>query len=156
MSRVTPCEGPGLRQHGSPRCATASEYSRGWTRAARLASRPLEPGRMIRIACVAAALLMTLSTPAKAQLRAVSDGPTPVLFGDNVLWGERSGETVQFVSAPLAGGPAVPFGTLAVPRRDAMWLAAAPGLLAVQLRDSRSPRTPARLYVAGQAGTFGQ
>jgi hypothetical protein len=109
---------------------------------------------MIRIACVVAALLVLSPTPANAQLRAVSDGPTPVLFGDRVLWGQRSGETMQFVSAPLSGGPAAPFAALAVPRRDEMWLAASPSLVAVQLRDSRSPSAPARLYVAGPDGAF--
>src|SRR5690348_14960131 len=109
---------------------------------------------MIRIACVVGALLLTASTPAFAQLRAVSDGPTPVLLGDRVLWGERSGETMQFVSAPVSGGPAVPFGSLPVPRRDVMWLAASPSLLAVQLRDFGSPRAPGRLYVAGTDGAF--
>jgi hypothetical protein len=43
---------------------------------------------------------------------------------------------------------------LAVPRRDSMWLAASPGLVAVQLRDSSSPSAPARLYVAGPDGGF--
>jgi hypothetical protein len=109
---------------------------------------------MIRIACVVGALLLTASTPAFAQLRAVSDGPTPVLFGDRVLWGERSGETLQFVSAPLSGGPAAPFGSLPVSRRDVMWLAASPSLLAVQLRAFGSPRAPGRLYVAGTDGAF--
>jgi WD40 repeat protein len=109
---------------------------------------------MIRIACVVAALLAASPAPALAQLRAVSDGPTPVLFGDRVLWGQRSGEIVQFVSAPVSGGPAVPFGELAVPRRDVMWLAASPSLLAVQLRDLRSPGAPGRLYVAGPDGAF--
>jgi hypothetical protein len=111
---------------------------------------------MIRIACVVAALSFLLPTPAKAQLRAISDGATPVLFGDRVLWGQRSGEIVQFVSAPVSGGPAVPFGSLPVPRRDVMWLAASPGLVAVQLRDFGSPSAPGRLFVAGQEGTFGQ
>jgi hypothetical protein len=110
---------------------------------------------MIRIVCVVAALLLLSPTLANAQLRAVSDGPAPVLFGDRVLWGQRSGETVQFLSAPLSGGPAVAFGSLAVPRRDAMWLAASPSQVAVQLRDRGSPSAPARLYVAGQEGTFG-
>src|SRR4051794_41704136 len=107
---------------------------------------------MIRIACVVTALLVTSPAPALAQLRAVSDGATPVLSGDRVLWGERSGEIVQFVSAPVSGGPAVPFGELAVPRRDVMRLAASPSLLAVQLRDLRSPGAPGRLYVAGAHG----
>jgi hypothetical protein len=106
---------------------------------------------MIRIACVVAALLLTSSTPAFAQLRAVSDGAPPVLFGDRVVWGARVGASVQFVSAPLAGGAAVPFGSLAVPARDELWLAASPGLLAVQARGSRAP---ARLYVAGADGAF--
>src|SRR3954471_10225339 len=109
---------------------------------------------MIRSACVVAALWLLLPAPANAQLRAVSDGPAPVLAGDRVLWGQRSGEIVHFVSAPVSGGPAVPFGDLAVPRRDTMWLAASPGLVAVQLRDSGSPSAPARLYVAGPDGAF--
>ena len=109
---------------------------------------------MIRSACVVAALWSLLPAPANAQLRAVSDGPAPVLAGDRVLWGQRSGEIVHFVSAPVSGGPAVPFGDLAVPRHDTMWLAASPGLVAVQLRDSGSPSAPARLYVAGPDGAF--
>lgn len=109
---------------------------------------------MIRIACVVAALLLTSSTPAFAQLRAVSNGPTPVLFGDRVLWGERAGDSMQFVSAPVSGGPATPFGSLRVPRRDVMWLAASPGLLAVQLREFGAPASPGRLYVAGTDGAF--
>jgi hypothetical protein len=109
---------------------------------------------MTRILGVVAALLLTMATSASAQLRAVSDGPTPILAGDRVLWGQRSGEIVQFVSAPISGGPAVPFGQLAVPRRDVMWLAASPTLLTVQLRDFGSPRAPGRLYVAGPDGAF--
>ncbi|WP_028061961.1 WD40 repeat domain-containing protein [Solirubrobacter soli] len=109
---------------------------------------------MIRFACVVGALLLASSTPAFAQLRAVSDGPAPVLEGDRVLWGERSGESVQFLSAPVSGGAATPFGSLTVPRRDVMWLAASPGLLAVQLRDGGSPSAPGRLYVAGADGAF--
>src|SRR5689334_14927106 len=100
---------------------------------------------MIRIACVVTALALASSTPAFAQLRAISDGPTPVLMGERVLWGQRSGETMQFVSAPVSGGAATPFGSLAVGRRDVMWLAASPGLLAVQLRDVGSPSAPGRL-----------
>ena len=110
---------------------------------------------MIRSACVVAALWSLLPAPANAQLRAVSDGPaTPILAGDRVLWGQRSGEIMQFVSAPISGGPAVPFGQLAVPRRDVMWLAASPSLLTVQLRDFGSPRAPGRLDVAGPDGAF--
>ena len=41
-----------------------------------------------------------------------------------------------------------------MPRRDVMWLAASPTLVAVQLRDSGSPRAPGRLYVAGPDGAF--
>src|SRR3954452_2929141 len=97
---------------------------------------------MIRSACVVAALWLLLPAPANAQLRAVSDGPTPVLAGDRVLWGQRSGDILHFVSAPVSGGPAVPFGDLAMSRRDAVWLAASPALVAVQLRDSGSASAP--------------
>ena len=46
---------------------------------------------MFRILGLVAALLLTMTTPARAQLRAISDGATPVLSGDRVLWGERVG-----------------------------------------------------------------
>jgi hypothetical protein len=109
---------------------------------------------MIRIACVVAALLLTMTTPARAQLRALSDGATPVLFGDRVLWGARSGETMQFVAAPVAGGPAVPFGGVPAHDREILWLAASPELVAVQLRSFDSPSAPGRLYAAGADGAF--
>jgi hypothetical protein len=112
---------------------------------------------MIRFACVVAALLVLSATPAEAQLRAVADGPTPVLFGDRVLWGTRSNGIMHFVSAPVTGNPpapAVPFGDVPMRARDVMWLAASGAQVAVQLRDFGAPRAPGRLYAAGPDGAF--
>jgi hypothetical protein len=112
---------------------------------------------MLRRACVVTALVCMVATPAEARLRAVADGPTPVVLGDRVLWGTRAADVMHFVSAPVSGGPAVPFGDLApVHRDDVMWLAASPTQVAVQLRDFRSPRAPGRLYAAGIDGVFGE
>ena len=83
-----------------------------------------------------------MATPAQAQLRAVSDGAAPILAGDRVLWGQRSGEIMHVVAAPLSGGAPVPFGDVPVRRSDDVWLAASPAQVAVQLRDSSSPSAP--------------
>src|SRR4051812_3198027 len=109
---------------------------------------------MFRVGCVVAALLFMVVTPAEARLRAVADGPTPVLFGDRVLWGTKSDGVVHFVSAPVSGGPSAPFGDVPVRDRDVMWLAASPAQVAVQLRSFDSPRAPGRLYAAGVDGVF--
>jgi len=109
---------------------------------------------MFRILGLAAALLLTMTTPARAQLRAISDGATPVVSGARVLWGERVGATMHLVSAPLSGGPAVPFGDVPVGARDVMWLAASPGLVAAQLRDAGSRGAAGRLFAAGPDGAF--
>src|SRR5436853_413483 len=69
---------------------------------------------MIRIACVVAALLVASPAPALAQLRTLSDGATPVLFADRVLWGQRSGEIMHFVAAAGAVGVASTDGALIV------------------------------------------
>ena len=111
---------------------------------------------MFRLGCVVTALVFMVATPADAQLRAVADGPTPVLFGDQVLWGTKSGGVMHFVSAPASGGPSVPFCDVPVRDRDLMWLAASPAQVAVQLRSSDSPSAPARLYAAGADGVFRQ
>ncbi|MDA0166714.1 WD40 repeat domain-containing protein [Solirubrobacter ginsenosidimutans] len=109
---------------------------------------------MFRLGCVVTALVFMVAAPAKAQLRAVADGPTPVLFGDRVLWGTQSDGVMQFASAPLSGGPAVPFGDVPIRNRDALWLAASPAQVAVQLRSLDSPSAPGRLYAAGADGVF--
>ena len=59
---------------------------------------------MFRILGLAAALLLTMTTPARAQLRAISDGATPVVSGARVLWGERVGAGSADVIPP---GPCV-------------------------------------------------
>jgi hypothetical protein len=109
---------------------------------------------MIRFACVVVALLLVSTTPAKAQLRAVADGPAPALFADRVLWGSRSGDVLQFVSEPVSGGPAVPFGSVPARPRDDLRIASSAAQVAVQLRDASSPSAPARLYAAGAEGAF--
>ena len=109
---------------------------------------------MLRNLGVVAALLLTMATPAQAQLRAVSDGAAPILSGDRVLWGQRSGAIMHVVAAPLSGGAPVPFGDVPIRRSDDVWLAASPAQVAVQLRDSSSPSAPARLYLAGPDGAF--
>jgi hypothetical protein len=109
---------------------------------------------MFRLGCVVTALVFMVATPAHAQLRAVANGPTPVLFGDRVLWGTKSGGVMHFVSAPVSGGSPVAFGDVPVGDRDVMWLAASPAQVAVQLRDFDSPSAPGRLYAAGPDGVF--
>jgi hypothetical protein len=81
-----------------------------------------------------------LAAPARADVRALapaSFGAGPVLFGDRVLFGSPS-----VVSAPVAGGAAVPFGTVA---RDAT-LTAVPGLVAAAADGG--------LWTAGADGVF--
>ena len=109
---------------------------------------------MFRLGCVVTALVFMVATPADAQLRAVADGPTPVLFGNRVLWGTTSGGVMHFVSAPVTGGPAVPFGDVPAraPRRALAGRLAVE--VAVQLRSVDSPRAPGRLYAAGPDGAF--
>jgi WD40 repeat protein len=111
---------------------------------------------MFRLGCVVTALVFMMATPARAQLRAVADGPTPVLFGDRVLWGTQSGGALHFVSAALSGGPSIPFGDVPARDRDVLWLAASPAQVAVQLRSFDSPSAPARLYAAAADGVFRQ
>ena len=109
----------------------------------------------MRIAGAVAALLALFPAAAGAQLRAVAPASAPALFGDRVLWGSRSGDVFSVVSAPVAGGPAVPFGSVPIGPRDAVELAATPGQVAVQLRDSLSTSARGRLFAAGADGVFG-
>jgi len=53
---------------------------------------------MFRILGLAAALLLTMTTPARAQLRAISDGATPVLSGARVLWAPAGAARVRVLA----------------------------------------------------------
>ena len=63
---------------------------------------------------------------------------------------------MHVVSAPLSGGPAVPFGDVPVRARDVLWLAASPAQVAVQLRSSDSPSAPGAPVRGGPDGVFRQ
>ena len=55
-------------------------------------------------------LLAVAPAPAVAQLRALAPGGAgPVLAGDRVVWGAGE-DALRVVSAPIAGGDAVPLG----------------------------------------------
>ncbi|HEX6023990.1 MAG TPA: hypothetical protein VFZ00_18515 [Solirubrobacter sp.] len=92
---------------------------------------------------LAALLLAVAPAPAGAQLRALAPGGAgPVLVGDRFVWGAGE-DALRVVSAPAAGGEAVPVGELPAGSE----LAGAAGGLAAVDEDGG-------LFTAGPAGPF--
>ncbi len=122
-------------------------------------SRPAaaERRRSAVAACLLAlaVLICAAPVPAGAQLRALSETGTPVLAGDRVLWGERAGDALRVLSAPVAGGEPALFGSLPLAAGDDFRIAAGEGRVAAVVRDVRGFSALGRLYVAGLDGAFG-
>ena len=114
-----------------------------------------ERRRSVVAACLLALALLIPTAPAAAQLRALSETGTPVLAGDRVLWGERAGDALRVLSAPVAGGEPALFGSLPLAAGDDFRLAAGEGRVAAVVRDVRGFSALGRLYVAGLDGAFG-
>jgi hypothetical protein len=102
---------------------------------------------MLRRLAVLILLVLLAPAPASAQLRALSRTGTPVLSGERVFWGERSGGALQVLSAPVGGGEATPFGSVPLDGEAEHRLAAASGRVAAVVGG--------RLFVAGADGVFG-
>src|SRR6478735_1136815 len=111
---------------------------------------------MLRIACAVVALFVVLTAPAGAQLRAVSGSAVggPVLLDGRVLWAERGDGAARVLAAPIAGGAASVFGSVAAVDRDSVELAAGTRSVAVLVRDPRTLAARGRLFTAGADGAF--
>jgi hypothetical protein len=78
-----------------------------------------------------------------------------VLAGDRVLWGERAGDALQVLSAPVAGGAPALFGSVPLAASEGFRLAAGGRRVAAVVREASDSSGPGRLYVAGPDGAFG-
>jgi hypothetical protein len=111
---------------------------------------------MPRIACAVVALLIVLTAPASAQLRAIGERAQggPVLLGDRVLWAEPGDGVASVFAMPAGGGPVAPFGSLPAGADTTVDLQAGTQSVAALVRRADSLRPLGRLFTAGGDGAF--
>jgi hypothetical protein len=109
---------------------------------------------MPRIACAVVALFFLFTAPAGAQLRAIGERSLagPVLLGDRVLWAVPGPGVASVVGAPVAGGPATPFGSVPAAAGDTVDLRAGTTSVAALVRDPSA--VAGRLFSAAGDGVF--